>query len=215
MASLPLRLMKHTTAFILHQVDICCIFLTHNISPKVIAIIICPIVLLVGCKNTDINLSEIQTNKIEQIVSGLVEADIIFPFESTNDIPIEFYPLYLSVRYDHSKLKLNDTMQANIDYEQVMSVLCTDWGIKEISLENFDGKKKDFLITIQAGLQWKEYLINSTTIKNNIATVNVSVSRALNSIGNTTQDMRLYTHNINYYFSIKKDDIILLSSKSA
>ncbi len=215
MVSLPLRLMKHITAFIRHQVGILYTYLTNNIFQKVIAIIICPIVVLVGCKNSDINLSEVQTNKVENIVRGLVEADIIFPFESTNDIPIEFYPLYLSVRYDHSELKLNDTMQANINYEQVLSVLCADWGIKEISLENFDGKKENFLITIQAGLQGKEYLINSTTIKDNVAIVNVSVSRALNTIGYISEDMRLYTHTINYYFSINKDDIILLSSKPA
>lgn len=177
----------------------------------IVLTIILPMMLCVGCKKQTNDITEAQTERVEEIVRGLIEADIIFPFSNTQDIPLEFYAAYLSMRYDSTELELTDEMQANINYEQMLSIMRPDWGVDDIFFERFIHDKEEFYITLQFGCQGKEYMLNNIVVDNGIAEASVTLTRYVNSIISEVGDTSPYTWTINYKFNVN-NGVVLLSA---
>lgn len=199
--------------FIQKQADIFYTCRMHKRICKMVIVlaIILPLIFCLGCVNKTDKLTVVQTKRIEEIVRGLVEADIIFPFSSTQDIPLEFYATYLSMRYDSTELELTNEMQANINYEQMLSIMHPDWGVDDIFFERFIHDKEEFRITLQFGLQGKEYMLNSIIVDNELAVVSVTLTRYVNSIIGEVGDTVPYTWTINYKFNVD-NGVVLLSA---
>lgn len=176
--------------------------------------VFCIVFLCVGCSYRVEKLTEAETKGVNGIVRGLIEADIIFPFDSTKDIPLAFFPTYLSMRYSSGELQLTDEMQANINYQQMMSIIQPDWGIEKVSLDSFSHEEEKFLITLQFGLQGKNYVINKTTKDKDAIRVSVTIEKSLDSISNNVIDAGYYTYTINYKFKAYGNHVTLISAST-
>lgn len=200
--------------FIRQQADISCTFRTHKyfIKSCIVLALIFIITFCVGCSYNADGLTEAENKRVDEIVRGLVEADIIFPFDSTEDIPLVFYPTYLSMRCSGEELQLNEEMQANINCEQMMSIIQPDWGIEEIALCTFSHGKEDFLMTVQFGLQGKDYAIDNLSKENDTILASVTVERSLDLINDNISELKLYAYTINYKFKTDNNHVTLVSA---